>query len=124
MRHALLFAREGYAEEATGALESIFPVVERYPSGFGHLLGVAQWRTAQPKEIAITGDPNDADFRALQKVVGEMFLPHRVLVAGSGSHDLPLMKDRPSDRVMAYVCQAYACQEPTRDPNRLRELLA
>jgi uncharacterized protein YyaL (SSP411 family) len=123
LRHALLFGREEYVEIATRAIESILPVVERYPSGFGFLLGVAAWRAAQPKEIAITGATDDAAFRALERVVGDEFLPHRVLVAGSGSADLPLMQNRDSKRAMGYLCEAYACAEPTADPERFRELL-
>ena len=120
-RLAVLFAEERYARSAARAIASAWPLVERYPSGFGHLLSVAQWT---PKEIAITGHTGDPAFRALRAVVGETFLPHRVLVAGEGSADLPLMEGRASDRVMAYVCQGYACQEPTGDPERLRQLLA
>jgi len=123
LRHALLFGREEYAEEATRALEAIFPLVERYPSGFGYTLGVAQWRAGQPKEIAITGAIDDAHFKALQRVVGSEFLPHRVFVAGPGSSDLPLMQHRDASRVMGYVCEAYMCAEPTADPARFRELL-
>ncbi|MDQ6802442.1 MAG: thioredoxin domain-containing protein [Acidobacteriota bacterium] len=123
LRHALLFGREEYAEVATRALESLMPVVDRYPSGFGFLLGVAEWRAGQPKEIAITGATSDAAFRALRRVVGEEFLPHRILVAGAGSSDLPLMENRDASRVMAYLCEAYACAEPTSDPARLCELL-
>jgi uncharacterized protein YyaL (SSP411 family) len=121
LRLALLFANEDYAREATNALYAVFPLAERYASGFGFLLAVAEWRAGQPKEVAITGA--DEAFRALRRVVGEEFLPHRVLVAGLGSADLPLMQDRPFDRTLAYVCQAYMCAEPTADPERLRELL-
>jgi uncharacterized protein YyaL (SSP411 family) len=121
LRLALLFASDDYAREATDALHAVFPIAERYPSGFGFLLGVAEWRAGQPKEIALTGD-GDA-FTALRRVVGEEFLPHRVLVAGAASADLPLMRDRPADRPLAYVCEAYMCAEPTGDPERLRELL-
>jgi uncharacterized protein YyaL (SSP411 family) len=116
---AILFGNEEYARIATRAIESIYPIAERYPSGFGFLLGVAAWRAGQPKEIAITG----TDVAALERVVGETFLPHRVLVAGEGSADLPLMEGRAQDRTMAYVCHGYACQEPTNNPDRLRELL-
>jgi uncharacterized protein YyaL (SSP411 family) len=138
LRLALLFADERYARAATSALESTWPLVERYPSGFGFLLGAAEWRAGQPKEIAITGPTDDKAFRALRAVVGETFLPHRVLVAGEESADLPLMEGRmgveagfsrsaPAEAgahtVMAYVCQAYACLEPTADPARLRTLL-
>jgi uncharacterized protein YyaL (SSP411 family) len=124
LRHALLFGRDDYAQTATRSLESIFPLVERYPSGFGFLLGVAEWRAAQPKEIVITGSTSEASFRALRKVVAGEFLPHRVLVAGSGSSDLPLMQNRDTDELMAYLCEAYACAEPTADPERLRALLS
>jgi uncharacterized protein YyaL (SSP411 family) len=123
LRLALLFGEERYADAATRTIAAIAPLAEKYPSGFGFLLGVAEWRAGQPKEIAITGPADDATFRALRKVVGEEFLPHRVLVAGPTSADLPLMQNRPNDRVLAYVCEAYACAEPTPDAERLRGLL-
>jgi uncharacterized protein YyaL (SSP411 family) len=120
LRLALLYGEAEYEHAASDALESVFPLAEKYPSGFGFLLGVAEWRASQPKEIALTGD----DVNALRRVIGETFLPHRVLVAGSGSADLPLMENRPNDKTMAYVCIGYACEEPTSDPERLRILLA
>jgi uncharacterized protein YyaL (SSP411 family) len=123
LRLALLFGEERYVEAATKTIAAIAPLAERYPSGFGLLLGVAEWRAGQPKEIAITGALNDDAFRALRKIIGEEYLPHRVLVAGDGSEGLPLMQNRPADRVLAYVCHAYMCAEPTADPQRLRELL-
>ncbi|HYO77989.1 MAG TPA: thioredoxin domain-containing protein [Thermoanaerobaculia bacterium] len=119
LRHALLFGNEEYARVATEALESVWAVAEKYPSGFGFLLGVGEWRAAQPKEIALTGDAAE-----LRRAVGETFLPHRVLVGGADSADLPLMQHRPSDKTLAYVCVGYACEEPTSDVERLRELLA
>jgi uncharacterized protein YyaL (SSP411 family) len=117
-RHALLFANEEYARVATETLEATWPLMERYPSGFGFLLSAAEWRAGQPKEIALTGDAF-----ALRRVIGETYIPHRVLVAGTQSADLPLMENRPADRTLAYVCIGYACEEPTADPERLRALL-
>jgi hypothetical protein len=121
LRLAILFGEPRYAEVATKTLEALFPLAQRYPSGFGFLLGVAEWRAGAPKEIAITG--SGETFRALRRAAGETYLPHRVIVAGEGSADLPLMEGRDAQREVAYVCQAYACQEPTSDPERLRELL-
>jgi uncharacterized protein YyaL (SSP411 family) len=118
LRLALLFGEESYARIATEALEAVWPIAEKYPSGFGFLLGVAEWRAAQPKEIVLTGDIDD-----FRRVLGQTFVPHRVLVAGAGSSDLPLMQHRPLDKTLAYVCFGYACEEPTSDAERLRELL-
>jgi len=121
LRLAILFGEPRYAGAATKTLEALFPLAQRYPSGFGFLLGVAEWRAGAPKEIAITG--SGETFRALRRAAGETYLPHRVIVAGEGSADLPLMEGRDAQRELAYVCEAYACQEPTSDPERLRELL-
>jgi hypothetical protein len=119
LRHALLFGSEEYARVATETMSGVWPLAERYPSAFGFILGAAEWRAGQPREIAITGDPTE-----LRRVAGATFLPHRVLVAGPESADLPLMQHRPQERTLAYVCIGYACEEPTADPERLRELLA
>ncbi len=119
LRLAVLFGDERYLREGTRAVEATFPLAERYPNGFGFLLGVAEWRSGTPKEIAITGE----DSGALLRIVGETYLPHRVLVAGKGTEDLPLMEGRASATAKAYVCEAYACLEPTDDPETLRRLL-
>jgi uncharacterized protein YyaL (SSP411 family) len=121
LRLAIFFGESRYADAATRALESILPLAQRYPSGFGFLLSVAEWRAGSPKEIALTGD--DETFRALRRAAGETYLPHRVIVAGAGSEDLPLMQGRDASKSMAYVCEAYMCQEPTTDPERLLALL-
>ncbi|HYM61063.1 MAG TPA: thioredoxin domain-containing protein [Thermoanaerobaculia bacterium] len=123
LRLSLLFGDSRYAEVAGRGIESIAPLAERFPSGFGFLLGVAEWKIGKPKEIVITGDLADEAFRALRRVAGETFVPHRVMVAGKASADVPLMQDRPVDRAIAYVCEGYACKEPTGDPERLRMLL-
>ncbi len=123
LRHAILFGEQAYADIATKTIDAIASVAEKYPSAFGFLLSVAEWREGQPKEIAISGSTDDAAFRTLRKIVGQEFLPHRVLVAGEASSDLPLLQNRKHDKVLAYVCQAYACLEPTSDPERLRALL-
>jgi uncharacterized protein len=120
LRLALYFGEQSYADAATRTLESIVPLAERYASGFGFLLGVAEWRAGAPKEIVLTG----GDVAALKKVVGETYLPHRVIVAGDQSADLPLMENRAGDKAMAYVCEGFACLEPTSDPERLRDQLA
>jgi uncharacterized protein YyaL (SSP411 family) len=118
LRLALLFGNEEYARVATEVLESEWPLAERYPSGFGFLLGACEWRSSQPKELVLTGDAT-----AFLRAIGDAFLPHRVLVHGTQSADLPLLEGRPADRTLAYVCVGYACEEPVSDAAQLRDLL-
>jgi uncharacterized protein len=112
---ATLFGRDDYRQIAERTIESILPLAERYPSGFGFLLCAAEWTAGRPKEIVLTG----SDIAPLKKVVGEIYLPHKLLVAGEQSADLPLMEGRASDVTMAYVCEGNVCLEPTSDPEQL-----
>ena len=120
LRLTLLFGESRYAEAASEALDAMWPLMRQYPSAFGFALTTGEWRAGQPKEVAITGG---TAANALRRVVGTEYLPHRVLVSGEGSADLPLLENRPLDRPLAYVCVGYACLEPTADAERLRELL-
>jgi uncharacterized protein YyaL (SSP411 family) len=118
LRHALIFGREDCARLAEEAMQSVWPLAERYPSGFGFMLGAAEWRSGKPKEIAITG--SGEAFEALRREAGQHFLPHKVVVGGPSSADLPLMQNRPQDRAVAYVCSGYVCDAPATTVEELR----
>jgi len=107
---AELFLRLGdkYSDAAKQTVESILPIAERYPSGFGFLFGDAEWLAGSPKEIHLVG----SDVSAFLKVIGETYLPHRTIAYGEG--------EKPS----AYVCENFVCLAPTDDPEQFREQLA
>jgi len=88
--------RHGNRDLAERTIESIFPLAERYASGFGHLLCAAEWLNGKPKEITI----GRAEFL---KTIGEVYLPHRTIVHGDVTH----------------VCVGNVCSAPTHDPQEL-----
>ena len=77
-------------------------------------------------EVAITGEPDDARFRALASVVAGRYVPSLVLAGGTGTGvaGIELMTGRERAEPTAYVCRAYACESPTMEPAVLLELLA
>ncbi|MFN2441561.1 MAG: thioredoxin domain-containing protein [Thermoanaerobaculia bacterium] len=109
------------AHEAAG---STWPMASRYPSAFGFFLSECAERiVASPVEIAITGPQDDVDVRTLLQVVGDTYLPHRLLAWGQTDDSLPLLEGKALDRVAAWVCEGYRCQAPVTDPEELRALL-
>ncbi|HXI11904.1 MAG TPA: thioredoxin domain-containing protein [Thermoanaerobaculia bacterium] len=122
LRLALYFGDESLHREAVRALGSSGFLAHRHPSAFGFLLGSAEWILGSPKEIAITGPDKSKEFNTLMRVVGDEFVPHRILV-WRGNSDLPLMEGRVEGDTAAYVCSGYVCQAPTKDPETLRALL-
>lgn len=104
--------------------------VTRAPSAFGRLLGALDFYLSTPKEIAPVGDPDRADMRALLAVVYGRYLPNKVVALRRADEArpadlIPLLSGRPplDGRATAYVCEHYACQMPTTDPEELARQL-
>jgi uncharacterized protein len=130
LKLALLLDRNDYRQRAEDVLEELAGGMEKVPSAFGRLLCALDFSTSEPREVAVVGDPDAPDTKALLKTVYEGYLPNKV-VAGRGPDDdeagglIPLLAQRPArdGKATAYVCVHYACQTPTTDPEELSRQL-
>jgi len=119
-----------YIDIAHQALAQMQSMMSQYPLGFGQWLQALSYALSKPseREIAIVGDPEAADTRALLDVVRNGYLPFQVVALGASDAQapaVPLLQDRGlvEGHAAAYVCRAFACQAPVTDPDGLRSLL-
>ena len=115
-----------YTEMATRMLERMAGALARYPTAFGNWLRALDFYLGPVKEIVLLG-PVEVR-RPLEREVRRSFLPRKILIVGDSAASLPslpalLGKSTPAGEGRAFVCEAYACQEPVSDPLRLREQL-
>ena len=130
LRLALLLDRNDYRERAEEVLDEMGGGMEKIPSACGRLLAALDFSTSGTRELAIVGNPEAPDTKALLDTVYARYLPNKV-VAGRGENDaesaglIPLLAQRPTrdNRATAYVCEGYACQAPTTDPEELASQL-
>ena len=116
-----------YRRRAVVALETLTEPVTRFPTAFGHLLGCADMEINGAIEVALVGDPKSAEFKALERAVGEQYVPSLVIAGGAAGEPsrIKLLEDRPlvDGKPSAYVCRAYTCDRPVTEPNALSEQL-
>ncbi len=112
---------------AVFALESLGPAMMKYPTAFGHALGAADMSINGAIELAIIGDFEERDFKALAAVAAEKYVPSLVVAAGAPGErtEIALLHERPlrNRKATAYVCRGYQCESPTIDPAELSEQL-
>jgi uncharacterized protein YyaL (SSP411 family) len=128
LRLARLAVEPRYEELARRILRQVQPRMAQYPLGFGQWLIALDYALAHSYEVAIVGDPEAADARALLDVSGG-YRPHQIVALRPPSSEepaVPLLRDRGQieGRATAYVCIGYACHPPVTDPAALEELLA
>ena len=112
---------------ADWVLETLAEPMARHAIAFGHLLGVTDLSVNGAVEVAIIGDPDADDFRALTQEVSRRYVPSLVLAGGPPGEDagVALLEQRTMRHgaATAYVCRQYACDEPTTEPAMLGEQL-
>jgi uncharacterized protein YyaL (SSP411 family) len=112
---------------ASMVLESLAEPIARYPTAFGHLLGVADMMVHGAVEIALIGPPGRADSAAMLREVAEQYIPSLVLAGGlpAGDDALALLAGRTmlNGKATAYVCRQFACDAPVTEPDELKKQL-
>jgi uncharacterized protein YyaL (SSP411 family) len=123
----------GRAARARKVFTAYAASLNEHPSAFPHMLAAVDFSLSKPKQIILAGRPRADDTRAMLAEVYTRYLPNRVILAADGGEGqaflatrIDVMKDiKPlAGRATAYVCENYACQQPTNDVEVLRKQLA
>ena len=123
LRLAALTGEGRYRSAAEAALPPIITLAAKHPSGLAQWLIAYQLASTPIDEIAIIGDAKSDDTKALLAVARARYRPSQVLALTSdpATSDVPLLHDRSTidGAATAYVCQGFACRQPTTDPTDL-----
>jgi uncharacterized protein YyaL (SSP411 family) len=116
VRLAELFHDVDARRRATYVVETLAPAIARYPSAFGHVLGVAEMLINGAVELAIVGDVDSAEFGAMRHAAATRYVPALVIAGGAPRADEAIAllagRDARGGRAAAYVCRGYSCDEP------------
>jgi hypothetical protein len=128
LRLAGLAVEPRYAELAQRTLGQMQPLLAKYPLGFGQWLVAQDYALSHSREIAIVGDPEAGDTRALLDICAAGYRPHQIVALGAPgaqASTVPLLQDRNQieGRATAYVCIDFTCRAPVTDPVALQALL-
>jgi uncharacterized protein len=119
-----------YDEAARAVLRPMLPAMQQYPQAFGEALNAADMLIQGLAEVAIVGNPVQAETKALLNVVREKYSPN-VIVALSrepvtDEANIPLLGYRTmrNDKPTVYVCRNFACKMPVTTAEEMKTLLA
>jgi hypothetical protein len=126
LRLSLLTGEERYQQIADRTLQMLQDSILQYPTAFGRLLCALDFRLSSPHEIAIIGERDADETKALLAALTTNYLPNKI-VACAAPHDeqaaqaIKLLAARPQigNRATAYVCHQYRCEAPVTDPAAL-----
>ncbi|MDH3730922.1 MAG: thioredoxin domain-containing protein, partial [Acidimicrobiia bacterium] len=118
---AHLTGRDELLDIVEGALKAGGTLLESHPAAVGYLAAVAHSFSADPRELAIVGDPTDAVTQSLVAVAAARFRPDVFMARADGAEaPVAIFEGRlPATQPMAYLCRRFACEAPTADSDQL-----
>jgi uncharacterized protein YyaL (SSP411 family) len=125
LKLAALTGEGRYTDMAEKMLQSVQPILARYPTGFAQWLNALAFTLSKPKEIAIVGEPGRGDVNEMLAVVRSAYRPFQVTAVGGEDSAVPLLAGRKQlgGKATAYVCENFTCRQPVSEVEKLRELL-
>ncbi len=98
--------------------------MQQMPAGLTRMLLALDFSLEEPRRVVLAGDLSGAEGQELLRAAQAVYQPGKVILGNTGpvepfARTLAAREGKPT----AYVCTGTACQPPTHDPARLRELL-
>ena len=113
---------------AEAALENMLEMATRYPTGFAQWLCALDFAIGPTQEVALLGEPDSPEFRALEAVLWAEYRPHLVAALSNfppEARSPSLLSHRPllNQKATAYVCRNFVCHQPVNTPEELKKQL-
>ncbi|MCU0771258.1 MAG: thioredoxin domain-containing protein [Verrucomicrobia bacterium] len=123
LRLAAITARNGYRQAAIKTLALFQDRLQNTPQALPRMLQAVDFALQEPYRVVICGDPDAKETRALLQAAHSIYQPHKVIL-GTAPPVQEFARSLSAQREpIAYVCTGTACQTPTSEASRLREML-
>ena len=118
-RLGTLLDRQDFREKAERVCKNVADYLERYPSGFGRLLGAADYLVGPSQELGVVGPPEP-----FLEILRQRYMPRTVIAVGEPDSVAVLNGRTMVDgKPAAYLCENYVCKQPTTDAAVLLKML-
>ncbi len=117
-------------DRAESLFKSYSNRVKKSPSAHTFLLMSVDFSTAPVSEVVIVGNENDSIISEMRAQLAKDYLPNKVVIHVDSNNQNLIKRFSHLGSIVtsakspvAYVCQGFSCQQPTSEPEKLKESL-
>jgi uncharacterized protein YyaL (SSP411 family) len=104
-------------------LRRFAPRLQQFPQAVSFMLHAVDFQLEEPRRVIIAGDPDSAITRELLHAAHSVYQPDKIILGTAGEVE-EFAKALPAkDDVVLYLCTGNACQPPTSDATKVKDLL-
>jgi uncharacterized protein YyaL (SSP411 family) len=120
---AAITDRADFRKPAEATLRMFASRLEKMPQAVPYMLHALDFSIEEARRAVVAGSPGDAKTRALLGAIHSAYQPNKVVLGNSGAVEEFARTLPAKDGSLVYLCTGKACQPPTNEPSKVRELL-
>ncbi len=116
--------RKDFREAAEKSLRLFSDRLQQMPEAAPYMLLALNFWLEEPKRVVLAGDPSASAAKALLHAAHAVYQPNKVVLGTRGLVE-PFAKTLPAKdgKPVVYLCTGTACQPPTQEKEKVKELL-
>ena len=115
--------RKEFTQAAEKSLRLFASRLQQVPQAVPCMLQALDSSLEEPRRAVVAGDPGTPEARALLRAVHSVYQPNKVVLGHTGPVE-PFARTLPArGGPVVYLCTGAACQPPTGDPAKIKELM-
>ena len=115
--------RNVFTQAAGQSLRLFAHRLQQVPQAVPYMLQALDFSLDEPWRAVVAGDPGSPDTRALLRAVHSVCQPNKVVLGNTGPVESFAQTLPAREGPVVYLCSGTACQPPTADLARMKELL-
>jgi uncharacterized protein YyaL (SSP411 family) len=124
LKLAAIADRKDFKDAAEKSLRLFSERLQRFPQAVPYMLMALDFSLEEPRRVVLAGDAASPAAKVLLHAAHSVYQPNKVVLDTTGpvesfARTLPVKDNRPT----IYLCTGTACQPPTHDAEKVKELL-
>jgi len=115
--------RKEFTQAAEKSLRLFASRLQQVPQAVPCMLQALDFSLEEPRRAVVAGDPGAPEARALLRAVHSVYQPNKVVLGHTGPVEPFARTLSARGGAVVYLCTGAACQPPTGDPVKIKELL-
>ncbi len=123
LKLAFITNRSDFKTPAESTLRLASTRLEKVPQAMPYMMLALDFSLEEPRRVVIAGDPQSANARELIHAAHSVYQPNKVVLGNTGAVEEFARTLPAKDGPVVYLCTGKACQPPTNDPHKIKEML-
>jgi uncharacterized protein YyaL (SSP411 family) len=120
---AAITDREDFRKPAEATLRMFAARLEKMPHAVPYMLQTLDFTMDEPRRVVIAGEAADARVKDLLRAAHSVYQPDKVVLGNRGAVEEFARELPAKNGPLVYLCTGKACQAPTSESSKVKELL-